>query len=60
MDEKIDAISAYIDGNTHTLVTGKGEIIDNLRMDTFKVSKKRTSGNGICCDYEIVYTQLKV
>jgi hypothetical protein len=60
MDEKIDAISAYIDGNTHTLVTSRGEIIDHLRMDTFKVNKERTSGNGICCDYEIVYTQLKV
>ncbi len=60
MDERISAISAYMDGNTHTLVTDSGEEFDNLRMDVFKVSKERAGGSGVAIDYEIVYTQLKV
>jgi hypothetical protein len=57
MNDRISAISAYMDGDTHTLVTGSGEEFDNLRMDVFKVSKER-AGGGIVVDYEIVYTQL--
>jgi len=60
MDEKISAISAYMDGNTHTLTTDSGEEFDDLRMDAFKLTKKRTGGSGLWCDYEIVYTQLVV
>jgi len=60
MDDKIDAISAYMDGNTHTLATGGGKKFDNLRMDVFKITEEKASGEGICCDYEIVYTQLVV
>jgi hypothetical protein len=60
MGERISAISAYIDGNTHTLVTGSGEEFENLRLDVFKVSKERAGGGGVAIDYEIVYTQLKV
>jgi hypothetical protein len=60
MDDRISAISACIDGDTHTLVTGSGEEFDNLRIDAFKITKERVSGNGLCCDYEIVYTQLVV
>lgn len=58
MQEKIDAISACMDGKGHKLVTGSGEAFDNLRMDSFEVTKERTSGSGLCCDYEIVYKQL--
>jgi len=60
MNEKINAIANYLDGDTHTLVRSNGESMDALRMDTFKVSNERTSGNGFCCDYEIIYTQLKI
>ncbi len=60
MDDRISAISAYIDGDTHTLVISNGEEFDNVRMDAFKVTKEKTSGSGLCCDYEIVYTQLVV
>ncbi len=58
MNDRINVISAYMDGDTHTLVTGDGDKFDNLRMDSFKVSKERTGGSGIVVDYEIVYTQL--
>jgi hypothetical protein len=58
MNDKIGAISAYMDGETHKLATSSGEEFDNLRMDMFRVSKGRPSGAGLCCDYEIVYRQL--
>ena len=60
MDDRISVISAYMDGDTHMLVTSSGKEFDNLRMDVFKVSKERTSGGGVAIDYEIVYTQLEV
>jgi len=60
MDDRISVISAYMDGDTHTLATSSGKEFDNLRMDVFKVSKERASGGGVAVDYEIVYTQLKV
>lgn len=60
MNDRIKGVSAYMDGDTHTLVTSNGEQFDNLRMDVFKVSKERTSGGGVAVDYEIVYTQLGV
>ncbi len=58
MNNRINAISAYMDGNTHTLARSDGEILNNLRMDSFKVSKERAGGSGIVVDYEIIYTQL--
>jgi hypothetical protein len=60
MDNRIGAILAYIDGDTHMLVIRNGEEFDNVRMDAFKVTEEKTSGSGFCCDYEIVYTQLVV
>ena len=60
MNERVSVISAYMDGNTHTLITGNGEEFSNLRMDVFQVTKEGTSGSGLCCDYEIIYTQLVV
>ena len=58
MNDRINVISAYMDGNTHTLVINDGEKFDNLRMDSFKVNKKRAGGSSMVVDYEIVYTQL--
>jgi hypothetical protein len=58
--EKISAISACMDGDTHTLVTKSGEEFGNLRMDLFKVTEERASGGGVAVDYEIVYTQLVI
>jgi hypothetical protein len=58
MNTRINAISAYMDGKTHTLVSNEGETFDNLRMDSFKINRKRAGGGGMVVDYEIVYTQL--
>ncbi len=60
MNDKINAISAYMDGKTHKLVTSSGKEFDNLRIDIFRVNKEYPSGAGLCCDYEIVYRQLMV
>ena len=58
MSDRINSISAYMDGDTHTLAIGDGQEFDNLRMDSFTVGNERTDGSGIVVDYEIVYTQL--
>lgn len=58
MDDRISTISAYMNGNTHTLISSSGEEFNNLRMDSFTVRKERADGSGIVVDYEIVYTQL--
>ncbi|OHB61517.1 MAG: hypothetical protein A2167_02735 [Planctomycetes bacterium RBG_13_46_10] len=58
LDKRIAAISAFIDGDTHKLVTNAGRQFDNLRMDVFKLYNERISGAGVAVDYEIVYTQL--
>ena len=60
LNERINVVASYMDGDTHALVTVSGECFSNLRMDTFKITGQRVNGSGLCCDYEIVYTQLKV
>jgi hypothetical protein len=58
LDERISKISAFMDGDTHTLITGSGREFANLRMDSFKTTAEHTDGTGITVDYEIIYTQL--
>jgi len=58
MQDRINAISAYMDGDTHTLEIGGQQTFENLRMDVFKVTDERVSAGGLEVDYEIVYTQL--
>jgi hypothetical protein len=60
LDKRIAAVSAFIDGDTHKLVTEIGQQFDNLRIDVFKLSNERITGVGIAVDYEIIYTQLNV
>ena len=58
LNQRISKIAAFMDGNTHTLVTNSGQEITNLRMDSFTPGAEHTHGTGIVVDYEIVYTQL--
>ena len=58
LDERISKIAAFMDGNTHTLITSSGREYANLRMDSFKAGTEHTDGTGIVTDYKIVYTQL--
>ena len=59
MADKLRAISAFMDGDIHRLVTSSGTEFESVRMDSFKVSNERISGNGLFCDYEIIYRQLE-
>jgi len=58
LDERISKIAAFMDGNTHTLITSSGREYANLRMDSFKAGIEHTDGTGIITDYKIIYTQL--
>jgi hypothetical protein len=58
MDERISKTAAFMDGDTHTLITGSGREFTNLRMDSFKTGTEHADGSGIMVDYEIIYTQL--
>jgi len=60
MNEMIKAVSAFMDGKTHTLKLSSGDLVEYLRMDVFKVGKVQPSGAGLVVSYEIVYTQLAV
>jgi hypothetical protein len=58
MQARLDAVTSFIDGRTHTLTTPDGRVYSNLRMDTFRPIDERTGGPGAVVEYEIVYTQL--
>lgn len=58
LEERLDAIEAFLDGDTHTLVTAAGVSYANVRLDSFTLLDRSVSGVGIVVRYEIVYTQL--
>jgi len=60
MEERIENISAFVDGKTHVLARSGSGTINDVRMDSFKITQKETSGTGLCWGYEIIYTQLRV
>ena len=58
LQRRIDAIAAFVDGGTHTLVTSDGRRYEGLRMDAFTLVKEQTVGAGAVAEYEIEYKQL--
>jgi hypothetical protein len=58
MHTRIQAVTAFIDGLTHSLATSDGQVFNDLRMDSFKKVAEYPGGTGVVADYEIVYTQL--
>jgi hypothetical protein len=58
MNARIDAITGFLDGQTHTLTTTDGRAFHNLRLDRFRQVGERTGTPGLVLEYEIVYTQL--
>jgi hypothetical protein len=60
LNSKIEAISNFIDGDTHTLTTSQGEVFENVRVDSVNVKNERVSGSGVVADYEVIYRQLTV
>ena len=59
LDEKIAGIWRLMDGREHSLVVQDGGVFGNLRLDAFEAGKRVYGGGGVCCDFEIKYTQLK-
>ena len=59
MHTRIQAITGFIDGLTHTLATADGQVFGDLRMDNFKKVAEYPGGPGVVADYEILYTQLR-
>ena len=59
LKEKTDAFAALMDGQTHTLLTSTDTQFNNLRVDSFEVEREDYSGTGLCCEFEITFTQLK-
>ncbi len=58
MQARMDSISAFMDGDTHTLKTADGQEYHNIRMDGFRQIDECATGAGIVIEYEIAYTQL--
>lgn len=58
LEQRISKIAAFMDGDTHKLITVAGQEFANLRMDLFKTGTEHTDGSSIIVDYEIIYTQL--
>jgi len=59
MRARIETITRFIDGGTHTLLTADGHPYADLRMDAFSELGEGTGGPGVVVQYEIVYTQLE-
>ncbi|OHB68049.1 MAG: hypothetical protein A2Y77_08905 [Planctomycetes bacterium RBG_13_62_9] len=60
MRVRIDAISAFMDGDTHTLTAASGQEYENIRMDVFEQVAEHVVGSGVLVEYRIVYRQLGV
>jgi hypothetical protein len=60
LNKKVEAMQAFMDGNTHTLAGLQGQVFENIRIDSVSVRNERASGGGVVADYEIVYMQLMV
>ena len=58
LQRRIDAIAAFADGTTHTLVTSDGRQYDRVRVDAFRLIEERAVGAGVVAKYEIEYRQL--
>lgn len=60
LNNKIETISAFIDGDIHTLTSSEGDTYQNVRMDSIDIHNERLSGSGVVADYEVIYRQLTV
>jgi hypothetical protein len=56
LNKMIASIEQFLDGRTHSLVSGEDGTFENLRLDSFKITQRSSDGTG--ADYEIIYTQL--
>ncbi len=55
-----DAIAELIDGQVHILEAADGREFKDLRADSFEVTRQDYSGGGVCCEFTMQFTQLRV
>ena len=55
-----DAIAELIDGQMHILESANGTEFRNLRIDSFEVTQQDYSGGGVCSEFTIRFTQLRM
>jgi hypothetical protein len=60
IEEVIREIGTYQDGNVHTMKDSEGRSFENVCIDSFTAGEIKASGGGVICEYEIIYSQLKV
>ena len=58
LQQRIEAINAYVDGQVHELVDQEGRSYAKVRMDSFAPTEAVTKQSQVRCRYEVVYTQL--
>jgi len=54
----LEQISAFVDGNSHTLIDTHGRTHANVLLETFEPTTPIRSSRGVWCDYQIHYRQL--
>ncbi len=55
-----NAIAELIDGRVHILESANGTEFRNLRIDSFEVTRQDYSGGGVCSEFTMQFTQLRV
>ena len=58
LESNLDVFAGLVDGEVHTLVIEGGRSFGNLKVDSFEILSRNYSGLGVCCKFEIRYTQL--
>jgi len=55
-----NSIADLIDGDMHILESANGVKFENLRIDSFEVTRQDYSGSGVCSEFTMQVTQLRV
>ena len=55
-----NSMAELIDGNMHIFESANGVKFENLRIDSFEVTRQDYSGGGVCSEFTMQVTQLRV
>ncbi len=55
-----NSMAELIDGDMHILESANGVKFENLRIDSFEVTRQDYSGSGVCSEFTMQVTQLRV
>lgn len=57
LQQWVDAVKDFIDGNLHVLKCPDGRIFENLLIEEFQLGQPVSGGAHISCGYHITYIQ---